>query len=211
MLRGWANYYRDAWGAKKILNGLDHHVWWTIARWLKKKRRTLLLHLGSRYGWRKPGGRALRWRDGNPPLRNVQRARRAVQAGMDRQLIRVIDGEPGAQRKVHAGFERGRPENDPVQAGRVVVLVGLGDLEGRLRLGRSRSLYSRRLTLEPFTPDDTSAYLAVRLRRAGCDRELIPQDTVTRLHESHRWRPPRPRPHRRDLPSARRAQKRKLR
>jgi general secretion pathway protein A len=68
-----------------------------------------------------------------------------------------------------------------------LVLVGLGDLEARLRLGRSRSLYSRlsrRLTLDPFTPDDTSAYLAVRLRRAGCDRELFPQDTVTLLHEA---------------------------
>jgi type II secretory pathway predicted ATPase ExeA len=68
-----------------------------------------------------------------------------------------------------------------------LVLVGLGDLEARLRLGRSRSLYSRlarRLTIEPLTPDDTSEYLGVRLRRAGCERELFPQDSVTLLHEA---------------------------
>lgn len=68
-----------------------------------------------------------------------------------------------------------------------LVLVGLGDLEARLRLGRSRSLYSRlarRLTIEPLTPDDTGEYLRVRLRRAGCDRELFPPDSVTLLHEA---------------------------
>jgi type II secretory pathway predicted ATPase ExeA len=68
-----------------------------------------------------------------------------------------------------------------------LVLVGLGDLEARLRLGRSRSLYSRlarRLTIEPLTPEDTGEYLAVRLRRAGCERDLFPQDSVTLLHEA---------------------------
>jgi type II secretory pathway predicted ATPase ExeA len=68
-----------------------------------------------------------------------------------------------------------------------VVLVGLGDLDARLRLGRSRSLYSRlgrRLTIEPLTPEDSAEYLGVRLRRAGCDRDLFPQDAVTLLHEA---------------------------
>lgn len=37
MLRGWSNFYRHAWGAKKVFNFLDHYTWWTIARWLKKK------------------------------------------------------------------------------------------------------------------------------------------------------------------------------
>lgn len=68
MLRGWANFYRHAWGAKKVFNGLDHHVWWTIARWLKKKHRVSLLRLGFRYGWRKAGGRCLRWKDGEVRL-----------------------------------------------------------------------------------------------------------------------------------------------
>jgi hypothetical protein len=29
----------------------------------------------------------------------------------------ITDGEPGAQRKVHAGFGRGRSETDPARAG----------------------------------------------------------------------------------------------
>lgn len=68
-----------------------------------------------------------------------------------------------------------------------LVLVGLGDLDARLRLGRSRSLYSRlsrRLTIDPMTADDTAEYLAARLRRAACERELFSRDGVTLLHEA---------------------------
>lgn len=68
-----------------------------------------------------------------------------------------------------------------------LVLVGLSDLEARLRLGRSRSLYSRlarRLTIDPLTADDSAEYLGIRLRRAGCDRELFPSDSITLLHEA---------------------------
>src|SRR5690606_37104823 len=68
-----------------------------------------------------------------------------------------------------------------------LVLVGLRGVEARLRLGRSRSLYarlSRRLTSDPLTPEDTGEYLAVRLGRAGCERELFPRDSVTLLHEA---------------------------
>lgn len=61
MLRGWANFYRHAWGAKKVFGALDHYVWWTIARWLKKKHRLSFKRLAPRYGWRKPGTRGLRW------------------------------------------------------------------------------------------------------------------------------------------------------
>lgn len=68
MLRGWAHFYRHAWGAKKVFNGLDHYVWWTIARWLEKKHRVSLKRLGKRYGWRKPSGRSLRWQDGGVHL-----------------------------------------------------------------------------------------------------------------------------------------------
>ena len=64
MIRGWANYYRHAWGAKKVFNSIDHYVWWTIARWLKKKHRISLERLGRRYAWSKPGGRSLRWQAG---------------------------------------------------------------------------------------------------------------------------------------------------
>ena len=46
VLRGWGNFYRHAWGAKRIFAAIDHHVWWTIVR------------------WHKPRQRMLRWRDG---------------------------------------------------------------------------------------------------------------------------------------------------
>src|SRR5690606_41091979 len=39
-------------------------------------------------------------------------------------------------------------------------------------------------THQPHTPEDTGEYLAVRLRRAGFERELFPRDSVTLLHEA---------------------------
>ena len=66
MLRGWCNFYRHAWGAKHVFAAIDHYVWWTILRWVKKKhRRVSMRRLAARYGWRKPGTRMLRWRDGD--------------------------------------------------------------------------------------------------------------------------------------------------
>jgi group II intron reverse transcriptase/maturase len=66
MLRGWSSFYRHAWGAKHVLSSLDHYVWWTILRWLKKKHpRTRMKELCARYGRRKPGRRSLQWRDGS--------------------------------------------------------------------------------------------------------------------------------------------------
>lgn len=32
VLRGWGNFYRHAWGAKRVFASLDHYVWWTILR-----------------------------------------------------------------------------------------------------------------------------------------------------------------------------------
>lgn len=64
MLRGWCNFYRHAWGAKHVFAAIDHYVWWTIFRWLQKKHpRASMQRLAARYGWRRPGRRALRWRD----------------------------------------------------------------------------------------------------------------------------------------------------
>jgi RNA-directed DNA polymerase len=66
MLRGWSNFYRHAWGAKHVLSGIDHYVWWTILRWLRKKHPyASMKELCARYGWRKPGRYGLRWRDGD--------------------------------------------------------------------------------------------------------------------------------------------------
>jgi len=37
LLRGWSAFYRHAWGAKRVFGSLDHYVWWTVFRWLRKK------------------------------------------------------------------------------------------------------------------------------------------------------------------------------
>jgi type II secretory pathway predicted ATPase ExeA len=68
-----------------------------------------------------------------------------------------------------------------------IVLVGLPELDDRLALRRNRSLHSRlhhRLTVDALTPDDTAEYLRMRLRRAGCDRELFASDAAALLHEA---------------------------
>ncbi|WXA89877.1 group II intron reverse transcriptase/maturase [Pendulispora rubella] len=64
VVRGWANFYKHAWGAKRVFAANDHYVWWTIYRWLRKKHpNTRMRDIYARYGWRKPRGRAIRWRD----------------------------------------------------------------------------------------------------------------------------------------------------
>ncbi len=66
LLRGWGNFYRHAWGAKRVFAGIDNHVWWTIQRWLVKKHPdTPINQIAKQYGWHKPRQRALRWRDGD--------------------------------------------------------------------------------------------------------------------------------------------------
>jgi hypothetical protein len=65
VLRGWANFYRHAWGAKRVFAANDHYVWWTIYRWLRKKHsNTPMRDIYAQYGWQKPRGRMIRWRDG---------------------------------------------------------------------------------------------------------------------------------------------------
>jgi type II secretory pathway predicted ATPase ExeA len=68
-----------------------------------------------------------------------------------------------------------------------LVLVGLPELHDRLQLRKNRSLYSRihhRFEIDALAAEDTAEYLRLRLRRAGCDRELFPADAVTLLHEA---------------------------
>lgn len=48
LLRGWGYFYRYAKGAGRVFTGLDHYVWWTIFRWLKKK------HPDEGVNWLKP-------------------------------------------------------------------------------------------------------------------------------------------------------------
>jgi RNA-directed DNA polymerase len=116
LLRGWGNFYRHAWGASRVFSGLDNYVWWTIARWLRKKhRRPAWSQLFRRYGWRKPGRRSMRWQDGNVRPFELSRLRveRYRLSWETPPAFVKLSGEPGAQRKVHAGFGRGRPETDP--------------------------------------------------------------------------------------------------
>lgn len=68
-----------------------------------------------------------------------------------------------------------------------LILVGLPELKDRLELRRNRSLYSRlhrRLRVDPLTPDDSGAYLRMRLRRAGCEKEIFASDAIAMLHEA---------------------------
>jgi RNA-directed DNA polymerase len=66
ILRGWANFYRHAWRAKRVFAFHDHYVWWAIYRWLRKKHpKKPMRAIYAMYGWRKPRGRMIRWRDGD--------------------------------------------------------------------------------------------------------------------------------------------------
>jgi general secretion pathway protein A len=68
-----------------------------------------------------------------------------------------------------------------------LVLVGLPELNDRLVLRRNRSLLSRlhhRLEIDALSPDDTAEYLRMRLRRAGCEREIFASDAAALLHEA---------------------------
>jgi len=100
ILRGWCNFYKYAWGAKLVFSRLDHYVWWTILRWLRKKHPTRSMKwLIARYGWRHSSRRTIRWQDegirtfvmSSTP---VQRFRLAWQTPPG--FVADTDGEPGA-------------------------------------------------------------------------------------------------------------------
>jgi RNA-directed DNA polymerase len=66
MVRGWCYFYRHAWGAKHVFDYLDHYIWWTIYRWLKKKHRGVAVRtLFTKYGRRTRGRRTIRWGEGS--------------------------------------------------------------------------------------------------------------------------------------------------
>jgi type II secretory pathway predicted ATPase ExeA len=72
-----------------------------------------------------------------------------------------------------------------------IILVGLPETRHRLALAKNRSLWSRihtRLALGEATPGDTAEYIAHRLRRAGCERELFNSDAITVIHEQSQGR-----------------------
>jgi group II intron reverse transcriptase/maturase len=99
ILRGWGNFYRHAWGAKKVFARMDHYVWCAIFRWLRKKHRPKgAKWLISQYGWHKPNGRAIRWKDGD--TRVVEMASipvyRFLLGWQEPPSFAIADGEPGA-------------------------------------------------------------------------------------------------------------------
>lgn len=66
VLRGWSSYFRHAWGAKRVFSAIDHYVWHTILRWLRKKHPSVRVRaLITRYGRREPGRRSVLWKDGS--------------------------------------------------------------------------------------------------------------------------------------------------
>lgn len=68
-----------------------------------------------------------------------------------------------------------------------VVLIGLPELEDRLRLRRNRSLYSRlhsRLSIGALVPDDTNDYIRARLARVGATKDIFSVDALSMLHEA---------------------------
>jgi group II intron reverse transcriptase/maturase len=76
VLRGWANFYKHAWGAKRVFGAIDYYAWWAVKRWLRKKHpMTSMRSIYARYTWRKPRGRAKRWRDGETKLFNAASVR----------------------------------------------------------------------------------------------------------------------------------------
>lgn len=68
-----------------------------------------------------------------------------------------------------------------------LILVGLPEMDDRMKLRRNRSLWSRvhtRVALGEATPDDTAEYVAHRMKQAGCERAVFSADALTLLHES---------------------------
>ena len=69
---------------------------------------------------------------------------------------------------------------------RPLVLVGLPELHGRLRLGVHRSLLTRIgtwVTLEASSPELTVGYVRQRMEVAGARQEVFTADGLSLLHE----------------------------
>jgi len=70
-----------------------------------------------------------------------------------------------------------------------LTLVGLPELRERLALHKNRSLWSRihtRLALGEASVADTAEYIAYRMKRAGCERDVFSSDALAYLHEASR-------------------------
>ena len=72
-----------------------------------------------------------------------------------------------------------------------LILVGLPETRSRLALAKNRSLWSRihsRLSLGEATPGDTAEYVAHRMKRGGCEREVFTSDALALVHEDSKGR-----------------------
>lgn len=100
LVRGWCYYYRHAWGASRVFHRIDHYVWWTIFRWLKKKHQYVpVKQLRRRYGWRRPGRIGLQWGDESTRPFEASTVRvQPFQMGWlnPADFTKTADGEPGA-------------------------------------------------------------------------------------------------------------------
>jgi general secretion pathway protein A len=68
-----------------------------------------------------------------------------------------------------------------------IVLVGLPEMQDRLKLRKNRSLWSRihtRLNLGEAAAGDTADYVAHRLQLAGGKQSLLSSDALAMLHEA---------------------------
>jgi RNA-directed DNA polymerase len=98
LLRGWAYFYRHAWGAKHVFGAMDHYVWWTIFRWLQKKHPNMPKKKVFRtYGVRGPQG-GVRWHEGDerPFQTSTVRVEHFKLGWMKTPDFANTDGEPGA-------------------------------------------------------------------------------------------------------------------
>lgn len=69
VITGWSNYYRQATGATKEFNALDHWLWRRVHGWLRKKHRKNTSHAIRRRYERRDDCGSWRWADGNTFLR----------------------------------------------------------------------------------------------------------------------------------------------
>lgn len=68
-----------------------------------------------------------------------------------------------------------------------MVLIGLPELKDRLSRNFLASLSTRlpvRVHLEPLEVDQVAAYLASRMKTAGCDQEIFSEEAVLRIREA---------------------------
>jgi len=99
MLRGWANFYRHANRSNRVFNGIDHYVWFTIYRWLRKKHQgATAAEIIARYG-RRPGERAIQWKEGEQKcftMTSSRTGRKWLRTERGPNYARRIHGEPSA-------------------------------------------------------------------------------------------------------------------